>query len=162
VTAQEVFNFIIVGVVVIVTLISRVRRAATRDSAGPKLPALPATEQAAAQYGAQQAAARRASVEQLAARQAAAQQAAAQQAARQAGPQRMPAPPPAPPQPQSQARRAIQPTMRSTEIPFGLGLAGAAPPPRTGSMLADAFGDPAHARNAVILAEVLSAPVALR
>jgi hypothetical protein len=29
-------------------------------------------------------------------------------------------------------------------------------------MLAASFGDPAHARDAIILAEVLAAPVALR
>jgi hypothetical protein len=52
--------------------------------------------------------------------------------------------------------------------PFSpLGVPGAfapaaAAPASTGGMLARAFGDPASARNAVILAEVLKPPVALR
>jgi hypothetical protein len=44
----------------------------------------------------------------------------------------------------------------------GGGVAQAAGPSPTRRMLRDAFDDPGHARNAVILAEVLGRPVALR
>ncbi|MDB5026572.1 MAG: hypothetical protein JWO66_261 [Candidatus Eremiobacteraeota bacterium] len=49
-------------------------------------------------------------------------------------------------------------------VPVGppVELVAAAPGGMLRGMLAEAFGDPAHARNAVILAEILAKPVALR
>jgi hypothetical protein len=63
-----------------------------------------------------------------------------------------------PPQPAANAVRRAVPAARSVDVPIVPGAAD-------GSMrrtLATAFGDPAHARNAVVLAEVLGSPVALR
>ena len=51
------------------------------------------------------------------------------------------------------AQRATAPVARSVDVP------AAAPRAR---MLGGAFGDPAHARTAIVLAEVLGPPVALR
>jgi hypothetical protein len=86
------------------------------------------------------------------------------------------APPPRPPiapqpQPQPQPQqRAVSPAPPA--IPAApvfdiqnLGIAARpaiAPAGSAGRMLIEAFSDPAHARNAVILAEVLRPPVALR
>ncbi len=78
-----------------------------------------------------------------------------------------PAPtPPAAPQRHARQQRPPQPdavpafAARTVDVP---GLPGV--PARAGAMrrtFAEAFGDPAHARNAVVLLEVLGPPVALR
>jgi len=102
-----------------------------------------------------------------------------------AAPAPQPAPPPAAPQPQRQARphhaqsplshmpqRQTVPVARSVDVPVmtvasagvtvAADLDAATPPSAARRMLATAFGDPAHARNAVVLAEILGPPVALR
>ena len=84
-------------------------------------------------------------------------------------PVRPPAPPPAP-QPQHRHARTERPAdqvRRPSPDPRGAAFAapaagGAASAGSTGRMLAAAFADPRHARNAVILAEILAPPVALR
>jgi hypothetical protein len=72
-------------------------------------------------------------------------------------------PPPRQPQqrrapPTPSVLRTVTPVARSVDVPP---LPGA-PAGSTRRTLAEAFGDPAHARNAVILAEILAPPVALR
>ncbi|HEX3452476.1 MAG TPA: hypothetical protein VHS26_04180, partial [Solirubrobacteraceae bacterium] len=67
--------------------------------------------------------------------------------------------PPLPP-PDLSAPRRVSPPMRSTDVPAWPAAQGERLPVR--STLAVAFADPAHARSAVILAEVLGPPVALR
>ena len=84
---------------------------------------------------------------------AAARGAAAGQALRTAAIQ---PPPPAAAYPSNPARRTVIPIARSTDVPRPSAAAGPAEP------LAAAFSDTAHARRAVILAEVLAKPVALR
>ena len=77
------------------------------------------------------------------------------------------APPPKHRHQQSQ-RPPDRPRTAAPEVPFGaMPLPGSFAPPvaprgSTGLMLARAFGDPTGARNAIILAEVLKPPVALR
>jgi hypothetical protein len=83
-----------------------------------------------------------------------------------------PEPHPQPAQGQQQHRRhnkqqpapsPAAPPPRMT-VPAGppVELVAAAPGGMLRGMLGEAFGDPAHARNAVILAEILAKPVALR
>jgi hypothetical protein len=84
----------------------------------------------------------------------------------------VPVPGPPPPQQQRQARtdrtpdpaRRAPPEVRPRVFPAPGTLAPAAPPPAgsTRRMVIEAFSDPEHARNAVILAEILGSPVALR
>ncbi|MDB5069779.1 MAG: hypothetical protein JWM87_890 [Candidatus Eremiobacteraeota bacterium] len=64
--------------------------------------------------------------------------------------------------PPPEVRRAPQPIARSVDVPVFPSVPVAAAVGTTRRTLADAFGDPAHARNAVILMEVLAPPVALR
>ncbi|HEY0613502.1 MAG TPA: hypothetical protein VGC96_02630 [Candidatus Elarobacter sp.] len=74
-----------------------------------------------------------------------------------------PAPPRAPqPEPAVQRSRRPVPVARSTDVPAPSGDAPASGPSPTRRMLAAAFGDPARARDAVVLAEVLAPPLALR
>ena len=120
------------------------------ESAAPEIPAAPPLQQQAyapqAAYAAQPA---YASPQQ--------QQQAAQRHSRHKH-QQQPQPPPQP-----EVRRAPQPIARSVDVPIFPSVAmPAAAVGTTRRTLADAFGDPAHARNAVILMEVLAPPVALR
>jgi hypothetical protein len=55
------------------------------------------------------------------------------------------------------AQRAATPVARSVNVP-----AGGAAAPAGAWTLTGAFGDPAHARTAIVLAEVLGPPLALR
>jgi hypothetical protein len=85
------------------------------------------------------------------------QQQAAQRHSRHKHQQQPQQPPP------PEVRRAPQPIARSVDVPiFPSVPAPGAAVGTTRRTLADAFGDPAHARNAVILMEVLAPPVALR
>jgi Sec-independent protein translocase protein TatA len=141
-------NLLIFAIIVIVTIAARLRGATRRFGSWA------AKQQAAAQ---QAAAAARASA---AAQIAAAQQAAAQQAAallESAGSPVYRAP--SPPSPSGARRTVPAPSMRSTAVPAFV-PAPAAIRPR--SVLTQAFADPAHARSAVILAEVLGKPLSLR
>jgi hypothetical protein len=52
-------------------------------------------------------------------------------------------------------QRAVAPVARSVEVPAGQALSGR-------WTLAGAFGDPAHARTAIVVAEVLGPPLGLR
>jgi hypothetical protein len=156
VTAHDL-NALIVAIIVIATIVSRLSRLRGRFSKWA------ADQQVAAQQAI--AKARQAAAAEIAAQQAAA--AAAQQAALQRGavtPARSSATPayanqPARTQPAAAPRRIPPPAMRSTAVP----VLGAGPDNlRPGAVLAQAFADPAHARDAVILAEVLGKPLSLR
>jgi hypothetical protein len=90
-------------------------------------------------------------------------------AAREGVPAPPPVRPPPPPQQHRHARPERPPDQGSrppAEVRGSVFRAPAtlatAPAGSTGRMVADAFSDPAHARNAVILAEILGPPVALR
>jgi len=63
---------------------------------------------------------------------------------------------------QHDAMRAPASVARSMDVSALPSLADPAPRTPVRRTLAEAFGDPAHARNAVILLEVLAPPVALR
>jgi hypothetical protein len=72
------------------------------------------------------------------------------------------APPPAPQPPAPDVTRAPVPFARSVDVPDFTTAPAAAAVPGARRTLAEAFGDPAHARTAVILTEILGPPVALR
>jgi Sec-independent protein translocase protein TatA len=151
------FNLLIVAIIVIVTIAGRLRGVRRRFGNWA------AQQQASAQQAV--ATVRQAAAAEIAAQQAAAAQAAARQRGA-AAPPPVYVPPayanrPAPSAalPAAAPRRIPPPSMRSTDVP-AFGAAPAALRPRT--VLAQAFADPSHARGAVILAEVLGKPLALR
>jgi hypothetical protein len=123
---------------------------AALESAAAEIPATPPPQQQQQAYAAQAA-----YVAQPAYASPQQQQQAAQRHSRHKHQQQ---PQPAEPE----VRRAPVPVARTVDVPIF-----PSPPPlaavgTTRRTLVDAFGDPAHARNAVILMEVLAPPVALR
>jgi len=166
VTTDDLLKFGVGAIILVVALVRAVTRAAKRNS--PSAPPQTAAPRAAApstptRTGAQQRVAAMLAEMQ---RRGIAPPPALQAIAAMEGVSVATAPPPPPPaaqRPAVPAQRAPREVRTPLVMPLGQPARAPAPPAgTTRRMVLDAFSDPEHARNAVILAEILGPPVALR